>query len=171
MKTFAILFFSLGLMLSTLMTAAQSKADKIYDTFEGMDGVNSFTFTKNMTDAFNIDLGEDGEEKEVSGDLHKVRFMSYNPEKGEMSGKKFISEAVSMLPSKYTRYEDDDDDDDDDDSNAEIWLLGGKKKYSECHVFIWSENPGGNSLLVSFYGDFTVNDLDALKETGRGFSK
>jgi len=167
MKSIAILFFSLGLMLSTLPTTAQSKADKIYDAYEGKDGVNSFTFTKNMTDAFNIDLGDDGETKEVSGDLHKIRFMSYNPEKGEMSGKEFIREAVSMLPPKYTKYEDDDD----HDSTAEVWLLGDKKKYSECHIFIWSDNPSGNSLLVSFYGDFTVNDLDALKATGKGFSK
>jgi len=166
MRTITALFFALGLMLTTFLASAQSKADRIYDTFEDQDGVSSFTFTKNMTDAFNIDLGDDGDEKNVSGDLHQVRFLSYNPEKGEMSGDAFIRKAVSMLPSQYKKYEDDDN-----DSNTEVWLLGGKKKYSECHVFIRNNNPDGNCFLVSFYGDFTVNDLKGLKETGKGFSK
>ena len=166
MKTLTTLFFTLGLMLSTLLSFAQSKADKIYDAFENEDGVNSFTFTKNMTDAFNIDLGDDNEEKNVTGDLHKIRFMSYNPEKGTMSKDAFIRKAVSMLSSQYKKYEDEEE-----DSDAEIWLLGNRKKYSECHIFIQNDNQEGNSFIVSFYGDFTVNDLDGLKKTGKGFSK
>lgn len=166
MKTIITIFFALGLMLSTLLSAAQSKADKIYDTFEDQEGISSFTFTKNMTDAFKIDLGDDNEEKNVSGDLHKIRFLSYNPEKGEMSRDAFLRKATAMLPSSYKKYEDDDS-----DSDAEIWLLGNKKKYSEFHIFIRNDNPEGNSFIVSFYGDFTVNDLDGLKETGKGFSK
>jgi len=167
MKTVTTLFFVLGLMLSTFLSSAQSKADRIYDAFENEEGVSIFTLTKNMVDAFNIDLGDDGEEKKVTGDLNKIRFMSYNPQKGEMSGNSFIHKAVSMLPSQYKKYEEEDS----EDSDAEIWLLGGKKKYSECHIFIHNENPNSNCFLVSFYGDFTVNDLDGLKETGKEFSK
>lgn len=167
MKTITTLFFALGLLLSTLLTAAQSKADKIYDAFDNEDGVTSFTFTKEMTDAFNIDLGDDGEEKKVTGDLHKIRFMSYNPEKGNWSGDEFLKKAVSMLPSRYKKYVDEDQ----DDSDTEIWLLGNKRKYSECHVFVNNENPNGNRFVVSFYGDFTVNDLERLKASGRQFSK
>jgi len=166
MKTLTTLFFALGLLLATLLSSAQSKADKIYDTFDNKDGVTSFTFTKEMTDAFNIDLGDDGEEKNVTGDLHKVRFMSYNPEKGQWSGDDFLKKAVSMLPSQYKKYEDDDD-----DSDAEIWLLGKKKNYSECHVFVNNENPVGNRFIVSFYGEFTVNDLEGLKAKGKGMSE
>lgn len=166
MKTLTTLFFALGLLLSSLLAMSQSKADKIYDTFDNKDGVTSFTFTKDMTDAFNIDLGDDGEEKKVSGDLQKIRFLSYNPEKGEMSGEAFLKKAVSILPSQYKKYEDKGD-----DSNAEIWLLGRGKKYKECHVFVHNSNPSGSSFLVSFYGDFTVNDLEGLKATGKGFSK
>jgi hypothetical protein len=166
MKTLTTLFFALGLLLSTLLTSAQSKADKIYDAFDNKDGVTSFTFTKEMTDAINIDLGDEGDEKNVTGDLHKIRFLSYNPDKGEMSGEAFLKKAVSMLPSNYKKYEDEDD-----DSNAEIWLLGKRKKFSECHVFVNNDNLAGNRFLVSFYGDYTVNDLEGLKATGKGFSK
>ena len=166
MKTITTFFFALGLLLSTLLTAAQSKSDKIYDAFADEDGVTSFTFTKNMVDAFNIDLGDDSDEKKVTGDLQKIRFISYNPQKGTLSGKKFLSEAISMLPSQYKKYEDEED----EDSNAEIWLLGKKKNYSECHVFVSNDNSDGNCFVVSFYGDFKVNDLEALKETGKEMS-
>lgn len=167
MKTVTTLFFALGLLLASLLSSAQSKADKIYDTFDNEDGVTSFTFTKDMTDAFNIDLGEDDEEKNVTGDLHKIRFMSYNPEKGSWSGDEFLKKAVSMLPSQYKKYVDEDD----EDSDTEIWLLGKKKKYTECHVFVNNENHEGNRFIVSFYGDFTVNDLEGLKATGKGISE
>ena len=167
MKTITAILFALGLMLSSLFSMAQSKSDKIYNSLEDKDGVTSFTFTKDMVDAFNIDLGDEGEEKNVSGDLNKIRFMSYNPEKGTQSAESFLADAVAMLPPQYKKYEEEGD----EDSNAEIWLLGNKKKYSECHVFVSNENPNGNCFIVSFYGDFKVNDLDVLKETGKGMSK
>ena len=165
MKAITTFFFVLGLLLSSLLTSAQSKSDKIYNTFADEDGVTSFTFTKDMVDAFNIDLGDDGDEKKVAGDLQKIRFISYNPQKGAVSGKKFLNEAISMLPARYKKYEDDDE-----DSDAQVWLLGKKKRYSECHIFVSSDNSEGNCFIVSFFGNFKVNDLEALKETGEGMS-
>ena len=138
----------------------------MYDTFANEDGVTSFTFTKEMTDAFDIDLGDDGDEKKVTGDLNKIRFMTYNPVKGTKSGKAFLTEAIAKLPAQYKKYEDEDN-----DSNTEIWLLGKRKNYSECHIFVRNENPDGNCFVVSFYGDFKVNDLEDLKETGKGMSE
>ena len=165
MKTIIALIFALALLLASLLTGAQSKSDKIYDVFSGRDGVTNFTFSKNMIDAIDIDLGEDGDEKSVTGDLHKIRFLSYNPEKGGLSANEFTKKAIAMLPSQYKKYEEDDDDD------AEIWLLGKKKKYTECHVFTKGENNSGMRIVVSFYGDFTVNDIDKLREKGKGFSE
>ncbi|MFV0592303.1 MAG: DUF4252 domain-containing protein [Draconibacterium sp.] len=165
MKTLTTIIYVLGLLLSTLFVSAQSKADKIYDSFANTDGVASFTFTKNMVDAINLDFGDNGEAKKVSGDLNEIRFLSYNPEEGNLSGEAFLKKAVSMLPSQYKKYEDDDS-----DGNTEIWLLGKKRKYSECHVFIHNENVSGNQFLVSFYGSFNVNDLEGLKAAGEGMS-
>ena len=149
------------------MAYAQSKSDKMYDVFANKDGISSFTFSKNMIDAINIDLGEEGDKKSVTGDLHQIRFMSYNPEKGSLSGTVFIEKAIGYLPkSAYNKYEEEDT-----DSNTEIWLMGGKKKFQECHVFVRNEEENQMQFIVSFYGDFTVNDLEKLRKTGKGFSE
>ena len=138
----------------------------MYDSFIGKDGVTNFSFTKNMIDAIDIDLGDDGNERNVTGDLKEIRFLSYNPAKGQFSGQEFIEKSISMLPRSYKKYEEDED-----DSDTEIWLLGSKRKYKECHLFVKNENGKGNRFIVSFYGDFKVDDLDGLKKAGRGFSE
>jgi len=166
MKTITTIITTV-LILTSQMISAQSKSDKMYDVFANKDGISSFTFSKNMIDAINLDLGEDGDKKSVTGDLHQIRFMSYNPEKGDLSGTVFIEKAIGYLPkSAYNKYEDDDD-----DSNTEIWLMGGKKKFQECHVFVRNEEDSQMQFVVSFYGDFTVNDLERLRKTGKDFSE
>jgi len=166
MKTITTALFAVVFLLVSQLVSAQSKSDKMYDLFSGKDGVSNFSFSKNMIDAIDIDLGEDDDERNVTGDLHQIRFMSYNPDKGSLSGSEFIKKAKGMLPSQYKKYESEDDEDDD----AEIWLLGKKKKFSECHVFINNEEDDQMRFVVSFYGDFNVNDLEGLKKTGKGFS-
>jgi hypothetical protein len=158
---------SILILLITQLVTAQSKSDKMYDAFANKDGISSFTFSKNMIDAINIDLGENGEEKTVTGDLHQIRFISYNPEKGNLTGPQFLEKAIGYLPKPaYKKYEDDEG-----DSNTEIWLMGGKKKFQECHVFVKNESEDQMQFVVSFYGDFTVNDLERLRKTGKDFSE
>ena len=165
MKTIKTILAVILLVVSQI-SGAQSKSDKMYDAFENKDGISSFSFSKNMIDAINLDLGEDGDEKSVTGDLSKIRFMSYNPEKGDLSGPQFLEKAIGYLPkSAYHKFEDDDS-----DSDAEIWLMGGRKKFQECHVFVRNENDNQMQFVVSFYGDFTVNDLEKLRKTGKDFS-
>lgn len=166
MKTITTVLSTVILLISQLVNA-QSKSDKMYDAFANKDGISSLTFSKNMIDAINLDLGENEDEKSVTGDLHQIRFMSYTPEKGEMSGSQFIEKAIGYLPkTAYHKFEDEED-----SSNAEIWLMGGKKKFQECHVFVRNEQDDQMQFVVSFYGDFTVNDLEKLRKTGKDFSE
>lgn len=164
MKT--IKFFSVAILLLLFQNGfAQSKSDKMYDAFSGEEGVSNFSFSKNMIDAIDIDLGEDMDEKNVTGDLHQIRFMSYNPKKGSLSGSEFTEKTIGYLPKlAYKKYEGEEDDD------AEIWLAGGKKKFSECHVFLKNQKEDQIRIVVSFYGNFRVNDLKALKETGKNMA-
>ena len=164
MKTIAAIFTTV-LVIGSQLLSAQGKSDKMYDAFANKDGITSFTFSKNMIDAIDIDLGENGDEKNVTGDLHQIRFMSYNPEKGNLQGPEFLEKAKDYLPkSIYHKFED-------EDSDAEIWLMGGKKKFQECHVFVRNESENHTQFVVSFYGDFTVNDLEKLRKKGKDFSK
>jgi hypothetical protein len=166
MKTLTSIFTTV-LICALQLISAQSKSDKMYDAFSKDDAITSFSFSKNMIDAINIDLGEGDEEKQVTGDLHQIRFMSYNPEKGDLTGPGFLEKAKDYLPkSVYHKFEDDDD-----DSDAEIWLMGNKKKFQECHVFVKNESDDQMQFVVSFYGDFTVNDLEKLRKKGKDFSE
>lgn len=166
MKTKTIILAAIFFLVSQ-MVSAQSKSDKMYDEFANNDGISSFSFSKNMIDAINLDLGEDGDEKSVTGDLNQIRFMSYNPEEGELSGSEFLEKAKGYLPKmSYNKFEDDDP-----ESDAEIWLMGGKKKFQECHVFVKNKQDDQMQFVVSFYGDFTVNDLEKLRKTGKDFSE
>jgi len=153
-------------LTSTLLVNAQSKSDKMYDVFSGKDGVSNFSFSKNMIDAIDIDLGDE-DEKNVTGDLHQIRFMSYNPDKGKLKGSEFTKKACGLLPAAYKKYEAKGEEEDD----VEIWLLGKKKKFQECHVFTTNDDDDQMRFIVSFFGDFNVNDLDALKKTGKEFSE
>ncbi len=164
MKTIKIIVASIFITAS-IFANAQSKSDKMYDAFSGNDGISSFSFSKSMIDAIDLDLGDD-DEKNVTGDLHRIRFMSYNPEKGNLTGSDFIKKATGLLPAQYNKFEDASDDDED----VEIWLLGKKKKFTECHVFVKNDYDDQMRFVVSFYGDFTVTDLENLREKGKGFS-
>lgn len=148
------------------VVTAQSKSDKLYEAFADQDGVTNLSFSKNMIDAINIDLGDEGNERNVTGDLHQIRLLSYNSQKGNLTASDFYKKAIGLLPSGYKKYEDPDD----GESNIEIWLLGKKKKFSECHLFIKNEKDDQMCFVVSFYGDFKVDDLDRLKKTGENIS-
>ena len=160
MKSIVAIFFLLGLLLAHLFGFGQSKSDKIYEAFADEEGVSSFSISKDMLNAFDIEIND---EENVIGDVSEIRFMSYNPAKGNFSGANFLDKAISMLPARYKQYKNEDN----EASNSEIWLLGKQKKYSECHVFVAGDSAEGSCFVISFYGDFRVDDVQKLKETGR----
>jgi hypothetical protein len=150
-----------------LNAQSQSRSDKMYDALSCLDGVTNISFSKNMVDAVKLNVGENGEEQKVTGTLKQVKFMSYNPKKGNIPGHDFLKKAIGYLPkNNYKKY----DEKGDKTENAEIWLLGGGKKYTECHIFIENDNSEGFRFVVSFYGDFRVEDIDGLKKAGKDFS-
>jgi hypothetical protein len=142
---------------------AQSKSDRLFETFRNKPGVTYFAFTKNIADAFNIDLDDEG--KSITGDLHEIRFMSYNPVKGNMNGHEFLDRATGLLPSAYAKVVEKDH-----ENNAQIWMLGNKRKASEFHVFIQNKSEEGSQFLVSFFGNFNIDDMDKVREIGLSMS-
>lgn len=153
----------LFLLASAGTVLAQSKSDKLFDTFRNKPGVTYFAFTKNMNDAFNINLDDEG--KTIKGDLNEIRFMSYNPKKGGLHGTDFVRKASGLLPGSYDRIVEVDD-----DSDAEIWMLGNKRKASEFHVFIKNDSDDDMQFLISFFGDFDIDDVEGVREIGLSLS-
>ena len=153
----------ISMVIASTAVFAKSKSEKLFDTFRNKPGVTYFAFTKNMQDAFDISMDDEG--KNISGDLHEIRFMSYNPQKGNMSGTEFLGKAVGLLPVAYDKILDDDEEND-----AEIWMLGNKKKASEFHVFIQNDSPNDRQFLISFFGNFDIDDVDGVREIGLSLS-
>ncbi len=158
MKQFKIILVLLFLV-SMGVVLGQSKSDKIFDSFRNKPGVTYFAFTKSMTDAFNIDLDDEG--KTIKGDLNEIRFLSYNPEKGSLTGTDFMKKVSKLLPPAYTRIVEVDD-----DNNAEIWMLGNKRKAKEFHIFIENEADDDMRFLISFFGKFDIDDVEGIQEIG-----
>jgi len=160
MKTIASVVL-LCLVFSLSGVYAQSRADQIFDTFRNKPGITYFAFSKDMKDAFNIDLEDEGEE--IKGDLNEIRLLTYNPAKGKLSSDGFMKKAIDMLPESYKHLKT-------DDGDAEIWMLGNKKKASEFHVFIANKEHDGLCFLISFYGDFFMDDAEGIKNMGTSLS-
>ena len=137
---------------------AQSKSDRLFDHFRDKPGVSYFSINKSFKDAFDLDLDDGG--KTIEGDIHEIRLMSYNPEKGAFSTSEFMRKSTGLLSPAYKLVESDDDDD------AKIWMLGNRKKASEFHILIVGDNPQSMSFWVAFYGDFDIKDLDGIKTMG-----
>lgn len=158
MKTMKTLILAFVLLVTATSLNAQSKSDKLYDTFQNKPGVTYFAINKSMESAFNISL--DNIEKTVDGDLQEIRFMTYNPQKGQLGVKEFCRKSSNLLPAACELVETDNGD------HARIWMYGNKRKATEFHVLVSGDESTDLCFWISFYGDFKLNDLDGIKELG-----
>ena len=49
-------------------------------------------------------------------------------------------------------------------------MLGNKREISEFQMFIRNSNPEGSCFLVSFLGDFEINDAEGVRQMGLNLS-
>jgi len=151
----------LAVMLSSLLGLAESKSDKIYDMFNGKDGVTSISFSKSAIKPFEMFF--DDESKKVIYKMEKIRFMSYDENKGDLSSNDAFNRILKELnESSYFKI-------DPDEINCEncktdwnkknIRLIGhgNKTKMDEFHIVVIDNN---SCLLFSFYGDITIDDIN-----------
>jgi len=159
------LFYRIGILVAMLLSFlsgfGQSKAQKIYDRYSNEAGFTYFSFSKSMIDAMNLNLDEEG--KKITGDFKEFKIMIYNEEKGKM--KNFpgaISKELGSLHYEQVHPKDEKPTDD-----AEFWIEGDGKLVSECHIVIGNKGDSSNSaMLISFYGNFKVEDLQKLEKIG-----
>jgi hypothetical protein len=158
------LFYKLGVLVAivvaSLTGSAQSKSYRIFDEFSNHDGFTYLAFSKSMIDA--VDFNIDDENKKITGDLNEIRILVLNREKSNLgrSLPKIISEKFNKL--NYKKIEPKDN-----SNNVEFWIEGDGKKVKECHVIVKDDKDNEFSCLVSFYGNFKVEDLDSFEKFSR----
>ncbi len=120
-----------------------------------------------MLDAVNLNFDDDetSGERNVTGDLNKVKLLIYKAP-DENYSLNFHNEALKYLPkSKYDLVDPKEYDDDGDDDNVDILVLRSGRKIKECHIIIGdNDDNDGSGLLISFFGDFKVEDLKELAD-------
>ena len=164
------LFYKLGILVAIIVTtltgSAQSKSYRIFDEFANHDGFTYMAFSKSMIDA--VDLKLDDENKKITGDLNEIRILVLNREKSNLGGSlpKTIADKFNNL--NYRKVEPKDKGGNDD---VEFWIEGDSKKLRECHVIVTDSKNNQFSCLVSFYGNFKVEDLDKLEKFSRKQAK
>ena len=160
------LFYKLGILVAIIITtltgSSQSRSYRIFDEFSNHNGFTYLAFSKSMIDAVNLDL--DDENKKITGDLNEIRILVLNREKSNLGGslRKIISEKFIKLNYRKVVPKDKYDNDD-----AEFWIEGDSKKVKECHVIVKDSKDNQFSCLVSFYGNFKVEDLDRFEKFSR----
>ncbi|WP_158027286.1 DUF4252 domain-containing protein [Labilibacter marinus] len=144
--------------INSLSIFAQQKvAEKMFNDFRGRDEVTYLSLSKNLLNFvdFDVESDEDGEEHKVTGDLHEVKVVLFKPEVAP--DVEFVDQVRKyMKKGKYSLVEDDDNDED-----SEVWVHRKGRKVYECHVIFQGEK---NGVLLSFFGDFKIDDVDKLKD-------
>ena len=156
MKKLAIIIVAI---VFPILMQAQTKGEKIHAKYSNLDGFNSFSFAGSFLKNLDFDVDEDELEKNITGDCKNIKFLSYKHETGdETKFKKIVSSQLSK-GSAYKEVLTDRDEDSDSDDIHFYAKANGKKKFSEFHVLHYNEN---RTSLVSFFGDFHVDELKTL---------
>lgn len=164
------LIYKLGvlvaLLISTLTGLGQSRSYRIFDEYANHEGFTYMAFSKAMIDMVNLNL--DDENKKITGDLNEIRILILNREKSNLGGtmQKTLSEKFNKLNYRNVKLKDQDNNDD-----VEFWVEGDSKRVKECHVLVRDNKDNQFSCLVSFYGNFKVEDLERLEKFSRGQGK
>jgi len=152
-----LLSLALIIAVSFSLKAQDRPSDKLFEKMALKQGITMMSFSKEMLDAVNLNFDDDDtDESNVTGDLYEVKLIIYKaPENEEPMA--FRETTLRYLPlNKYKKVEDDDADDD-----VDIRILRKGRKVSECHVLFQGEI---NGVLLSFFGDFKIEDVDELAE-------
>ncbi len=159
-------FYRVGILVAMLLSFlsgfGQSKSQKIYDRYPKEAGFTSFSFSKTMIDAMNLNMDEEG--KKITGDFQECKILIYNSEKGTIEqfpqelAKEFRSLHYEQVHPKGEKSNDD----------AEFWIEGKGDRVSECNIILrHHSNDVKSAVLVSFFGNFKVEDLKKLEKIGQ----
>ena len=154
MKKIAIILLAIAL---PMLMQAQTKGEKLHAKYSNLDDFNSFSFSGSFLKNLDFEVDEDELEKNVTGDCKNIKFLTYKHNNGDET--KFKKIIISQL-SKGDSYKEVLTEDRDENSDEVHFYAKGKgKKFSEFHILHYNNN---RTSLVSFFGDFHVDELKTL---------
>ena len=154
MKKLVIIIAAIAL---PILLQAQTKGEKLHAKYSNLDGFNSFSFSGSFLKNLDFEIDEDELEKNVTGDCKTIKFLSFKHETGGES--KFKKIVISQLSKGDSYKEVLTEREDDDSDEVNFYAKGRGKKFSEFHILHYNKN---RTSLVSFFGDFHVDELETL---------
>ncbi|PWE00457.1 DUF4252 domain-containing protein [Marinilabilia rubra] len=144
-----IFLVSIIAWFSAIAASGQASAsDKLYLQLEGADGVTIMSLSKDIIDMVDM-VVDDNESKQVTGPLEKIKMMICN----EDEGKEAINAVINTFEKRpFAEVEDEDNDE-------RVFIIRKGRKIKECHIV---GDKGEGLILLSFYGDFKIEDIDEL---------
>jgi len=161
MKILVKLGIFLAVLLNSLLGLAESKADRVYNMFNGKEGVTSLSFSKSAIKPFEIFFDE--ESKKVIYKMEKIQFLTYDQNKGELSSNDAFNRILKELSGNGYFLIDPDKIDCEDCKtnwkNENIRLIGNgnESNMNEFHLLVIDND---SCLLFSFFGEITIEDIN-----------
>lgn len=149
MKT--VLLITIIAWFSAMTVSGQTSAsDKLYLQLEGTKGVTTMSLSNAFIDMIDM-VVDDDESKQVTGPLKKVKMMICNEEEGE--------DAIRAVIDTFEKKPFDEVEDTDAEGDGRVFVIRNGRKIKECHIV---GDKGDGLILLSFYGDFKIEDIDKL---------
>ena len=136
-------------LLPVIAEGQNSVSDKLYMQLEGADGITILSLSKDIIDMVDLFV-DDKDSRQVTGPLKKVKMLIC--EEGETSTVREVIKTFGKRP--FTEIEDEEGDDD-----SRIFVIRKGRKIEECHILANGDN---NLVMLSFYGDFKIEDIEKL---------
>lgn len=154
MKKIAIILLAIAL---PILMQAQTKGEKLHAKYSNLDDFNSFSFSGSFLKNLDFEVDEDELEKNVTGDCKNIKFLTYKHNNGDET--KFKKIVISQLSKGDSYKEVLTEDRDENSDEVHFYAKGRGKKFSEFHILHYNDN---RTSLVSFFGDFHVDELETL---------
>ena len=154
MKKIAIILLAIAL---PMLMQAQTKGEKLHAKYSNIDDFNSFSFSGSFLKNLDFEVDEDELEKNVTGDCKNIKFLTYKHNNGDET--KFKKIVISQLSKGNSYKEVLTEDRDENSDEVHFYAKGRGKKFSEFHILHYNDN---RTSLVSFFGDFHVDELETL---------
>jgi hypothetical protein len=131
-------------------------ADKMYESLKDQKDVSLLSFSKDIIDMVDMNIGKDEDGKKVIGPLTEVRVAICKQGTEEIVENK-ITNFLKKSPFSEVDMENKNKNND-----LRVYVHRTGKNIHECHVTLHGET---NLILVSFFGEFKIEDVDRLKKS------